>query len=177
MGYAPMSQVNAPPSPATSGTTCTLTDDTFDRFPEVPFTGLFFQAQTLPREGVDSETVTVNILDHDTVCFTRGPVPVAITSGMMLSALAVETVYSIEEVVTLSQEFPVGDTGMTLAIRDPQGNLATPALDALGHPSAGGSTFAYADRVTKPGQWHYEFYSNERVFPEQDFFVRFSDVL
>jgi hypothetical protein len=172
-----MSSIGSAPSPALSGTALALSQDTGDRFPIPPFTALVYTAQTVPVEGVDSETVTCNIIDHDVACITRGPSPITIVSGMMFAALKTETVYSIEEHVTLLAEFPIGDTGFVLRIKDPQGNISEPALDGLGAPSSGGSTFTYVQEATKPGQWYYEFFSNERVKPEADFFIRFSDVL
>jgi hypothetical protein len=154
----------------------TLNQDTGDRFPLPPFTGLFFDAQSIPTEGVDAETVTVTTIDHDTVIFDRGPQPIVIASGKMLSALRTQTLYNIEDTVALAQEFPVGDTALQLSIRDPQGNISEPSLDTAGTPSAGGSTFTYSFQATKPGQWYYVFRSTEHHYSEQDFFVRYSEV-
>lgn len=150
--------------------------DAGDRFPAPPFTGVVFPSQTIPDFGVDSEEVNVLTVDGDEFTFERGDNPVDITTGMVFAALATQTLYNIEEQVTLSQEFPATDTNVALQLRSPGGAVGRYTSALQEEATDGGSAYSLAFEANESGQWAYAFTSDQRVFGAQDFFVRFSEV-
>ncbi len=173
MGYAPVSRVVDAPGDA--GTVLSVEQDAGDRFPLPPFTYLAWPSQTIPNLGVDSEEGQCVSVDGDVFTLVRPPNAVAITSGMQFAAFSIMPNYSIGETVTLSEEFPADDTSPALTIRSPGGAVTTPALteDAA---DDGGSAYSLAFAPRESGEWHYVFTTDQRVHPEQDFYVRFSEV-
>lgn len=179
MGYAPYSRITTPPDPATSGTAFSVQEDSGPRFPAVPFVALVWHDQTLPDLGVDAEELTILSIDMDD--FTCAPRDgIEITSDMQIAILYSQSRYDLDSPATLtSDEFPVSDTGVELRIRDSQGSVATYTTDALAAylGPGGGSVFALTFLPEHSGQSFYRFDSDQRAQAEQDFFVRFSDVL
>lgn len=175
MGYAPISSIAQVPTPADAGTVVHVAQDTGARFPEPPFLALVWPAQTVPRIGIDSEEPTVLSIDGDVFTVRRGVPAVAWTSDLQIAALSTAESYSIGEDITLVQEFAATDTGVTLSLRSPQGYIETPTLnEAVGEN--GGSAYTHSFEGSQSGKWFYCFASDQRVEPEQDFYVRYSEV-
>lgn len=175
MGYAPISTIDTAPTPADSGTIVIVTEDTGDRYPVPPFLALVWPSQTIPQIGVNAEEPTVVSIEGDVLTVVRGTEPVEWTSGLQLSALRTIDSYSIGDTISLVQEFPSTDTGVTLSLRTPNGAIETqPLVDVSGDP--GYLSYSTSFEGTASGRWHYAFASDQRTEPEQDFYVRFSDV-
>lgn len=176
MGYAPVSIIDTAPVPAESGTEIYVPLDCGDRFPKAPFTYLAWPVQTIPNLGVDSETGTVTAVNGDHFTIERSDNAVALEVGMQFAAVGTVDIYSIEEEITLSQEFPNTDTGVALNLRSPGGAVGRYEDALTQEASAGGSAFSLTFAANEGGLWHYEFVSGQRVFDQQDFFVRFDEV-
>lgn len=177
MGYAAVSRVLTAPTPADSGTVLRVEVDTGDRYPTPPFTYLAWPTQTIPSLGVDSEEGTCTSIDGDYLVIERPDNAVAITSGMSLSALRTLPLYNLEESISLSKDFPALDTGVALQLRTPGGAIGR-YTDALTEAVAddGGSAYSLVFEANEGGRWFYVFTSDQRVTPEQDFYVRYSEV-
>lgn len=176
MGYAPIALILTPPDPAESGTTLAVYADDGDRFPATPFTALIFPVQTRPELGVNAEEVDVVDIDGDTFAIIRSvdPPPIAITQSLQISALRTMTNYSEGESITLAQVFPADDTNVVLTTIDPQGVLSAPALTEAVDDA--GSAYSATLIAEGPGRWVYVFKSDQRVEPETDFYIRFSEL-
>lgn len=175
MGYAPISSITQVPSPADSGTVVHVSQDTGDRFPAPPFLALVWPAQTIPSIGVDAEEATVLSIDGDVFTVERGSPAIPWTSDLQIAALRTVESYSIGESITLVQEFPATDTGVSLHLCSPRGYVETAALDeAVGEN--GGSAYTHSFEGSQSGKWFYTFASDQRVEAQQDFYVRFSEV-
>jgi len=177
MGYAPVTLIKTPPADPVAGTSLTVLDDTGDRYPATPFTGLVFPLQTIPTIGVNAEEVTVTEVEGDTLTIVRGDSPIAITSGLQLWATRTQTNYDNGATVTLSQDFPDTDTTVYLMLRTPQGEVGRYGTALSSVDGEGVTTYSFEFVVNESGQWYYGWASDQRVEPEQDFYVRFSEVL
>jgi hypothetical protein len=179
VGYAPYSRITTPPSPANAGTAFSVSQDTGPRFPSPPFVALLWEDQTLPDYGVDAEKITVLTIDMDDLTCVRGETPITIRSGLQIALLYSQSRYDlgIPAVIT-SEEFPVTDTVVELRVRDSQGSVSFYTTDELVPivGPGGGSAFSKPLTPGVAGQWYYRFESEQRAQPEQDFYVRFSEV-
>lgn len=175
MGYAPVSILATAPDPPNAGVAFDVMPDTGARFPAPPFTAIIFPVQEIPNVN-NSEEVTVIAIYNDHFTVVRALEPIALTSGLKISVLSVQTNYDLAESVTLEQEFPLEDTNISLYLATPQGDVGvyTSALEQ--EATDGGSIFSLAFSANESGQWFYKFLSDQRGFTEQDFFVRFSEV-
>jgi hypothetical protein len=175
MGYAPLSLIAVAPDPEDSGTVLQVSQDSGDRFPAPPFTYLAWPSQTIPKLGVDSEEGTVVSIDADTFTLVRPANAVPLTDGMQFSAFKIMPNYSIEETVTITEIFPATDTGVVLNVQSPGGAVSQETLTEAVVDA--GSAYTASFEAEESGVWHYGFTSDQRVHPEQDFFIRFSEVL
>lgn len=175
MGYAPISSITQVPSPADSGTVLHVSQDTGDRFPAPPFLALVWPAQTIPDIGTNAEEPTVLSIDGDVFTVERGSPAITWTSDLQIAALRTVEAYSIGEPISLAQEFPATDTGVELHMRAPGGTIENATLTESAGQN-GGSAYTHSFEGSQSGKWFYSFASDQRVEPEQDFYVRFSEV-
>lgn len=176
MGYAPVSTILTPPTPADSGTTLSVQDDSGDRFPSPSFTALIFPVQTIPTLGVDSEEVEVVSIDHDDFTITRADDPISITSGLQIAALSTVPVSEEGGSITLRHTFPDDEAPYMLRVRSPQGHPGT-YVAADGVSDDGNGAVQYTFAPSGAGLWHGRWESDVDIASEFEFFVKFSDVV
>ena len=175
MGYAPVSKILTPPSPAISGTTLTVDADTGDRYPPVPFDALAWPGQAIPTYGVDAEEVTVtSIVDDDFVIQRAADVAerVAILANWQIAAVRTARSYHLDEAVALEYTFATSNPPYHIHTRSPDG-AAGSAVAA----DAGAGRATYSFDPDKGGEWGYRFAGATEEGPDSAFFVRFSSVL
>ena len=168
MGYAPISRIAVPPSPASSGTTLSVIADSGDRFPEPPFLALVWPNQRIPDLGVNAEEPIVISIDGDNFIITRGDTPISITAGLQIAALSVTDVFHPGDDIVLTFPLELSDTPFSLHIGMPDGMLDV--VTSLGVPEG-------TVNFTEGGLYHYYFGgSSGHRSPEQDFFIMYSEV-
>lgn len=174
MSIAAASKVRVAPSPASSGTTISVDDDTFDRFPDPPFDALVWEPNEIPDLGRNAEEVVVTVMDEDDWTITRAAAALraSIEVDWEIAALRERTSYARDEVVALSHAFTGANPPYSIHTRAPDG-VAGSAVAT----NAGGGTATYSFDPDKSGVWFYRFSGLTEVGPERDFYVRHSNVL
>ena len=174
MNYAPVSRIITAPSPGSSGTTATVAENTGDRYPAVPFTGLMCPAASVPILGDNAEEVTVTSISGDDVVFTRAAVAdrVSVEQDWVLFALRTMPSYDIGQTVTITEDFDSSNPPYAVVLRRPDGTQGSALATDLGSGDASYSFIPYVG-----GRWQYRFQGASEVGVEQDLYVRFSDVL
>jgi hypothetical protein len=175
MSYAPVSRIVAAPSPGSAGTTCTVEEDTGDRFPAVPFDYLIWPGQERAIVGDNAEEGKVlSIVGDDFVLQRATSVAdrIDVKAGYEIAAVRSMTSYDIDEVVSLEHTFSLSNPPYHIHTRSPLG-----AAGSASAVDAGAGKATYSFDPDKPGVWHYRFAGVSEEGPDEDFFVRFSSVL
>ncbi len=174
MSIAAASKVKTAPSPASSGTTLSVDDDTFDRFPDPPFDALAWKGGSVPDIGVDAEEIVVSVMNEDDWTITRAAAGsrASIEVGWLVAALRERSSYSRDVTVTLTHTFTTANPPYTIHTRAPDG-----AAGSAFATNSGGGTATYSFDPDKSGVWFYRFSDLDEVGPERDFYVRHTAVL
>ena len=176
MNYAAVSRIISAPSPGSSGTTAVISENTGDRFPAVPFTGLMCPAQDIPQLGENAEEVIVTSIDYedDIVTFSRAveSARVTIEDDWVLYALRSMVSYDPGEALTLTEDFVTDNPPYAIVLRRPDGTQGSANASDLG---SGNASYSFTPYIG--GRWQYRFQGVSEVGTEADFYVRRSDVL
>ncbi len=175
MSYAPTSRIVVPPSPATSGTTLSVDEDTGDRFPPVPFDYLIWPGQERAVVGENAEEGRVTSIVGDAFVLQRATVVadrIAVLEGYEIAAVRSMTSYDLDEVVSLEHTFAASNPPYHVHTRSPHG-----VAGSVSAVNAGAGRATYSFDPDKAGVWHYRFAGVSEEGPDSAFFVRFSSVL
>lgn len=175
MAYAAVSKINTPPSPALSGTTLSVDEDTGPRYPDVPFDALVWPGDAIPSLGVDAEEVTVtSVVDDDFVIARATDVSqrVEILEDWSIAALRSFDSFNLDEAVSLEYTFAISNPPYHIHTRAPDG-VAGSAVAM----NAGGGTATYSFDPDKAGTWYYRFAGLSEEGPDSAFYVRHSSAL
>ncbi|MGH8896325.1 MAG: hypothetical protein ACRDZ4_04705 [Egibacteraceae bacterium] len=170
-------RIETAPTPPGSGTVATLAEFQGPRFPEPPFVVLIWTDDEVPILGDNAEELAVLTIEGDELTFERSSDPISITADMNIAVLSSVTVEVAGESVHVAATFPGAEGPYQLNLRKPSGGTVV-VLNA--DIEANGTRYPYFDfepTGDEQGLWHYRWKSSDRVLPEDDFFVSFSEVL
>lgn len=174
MGYAPITKVATAPSPALSGLTLTVTEDTAAILPNAAFVALVWAEGETPVVGANAEYVQVTGKVGDTLTIVRSSgAPASIEAGWMLAAVEVVPNYERGTEITLRGHFTEDVPPYRVHVREPGGG--TVVYDAATDDGLGNVGYSFTPGTS--GIWAYRWEGNDGMLEDAAFYVNPSTAL